>query len=64
MKSHTEVKVLEIPKCDFCSRKAFVDGRTIAGPWANMCIFHFLQYGVGLGLGKGQKLILRKEKRN
>jgi len=59
---HEEVKVFELPKCDFCAqdgkdKEAMYDGKTNIGPWANMCKEHFQQYGTGLGLGKGQKLI-------
>ena len=49
--------------CDFCDKqtgvmlatKFFVDGRTRIGPWAIMCESHFERYGVGLGIGRGQK---------
>ena len=52
--------------CDICGGKLrifgelgnrywFVDGRTIKGPWALMCISCFEAFGVGLGLGCGQK---------
>lgn len=44
-------------QCDLCHgdiAKAFVDGRTAMGPWANMCIQCHAVHGVGLGLGKGQ----------
>lgn len=34
---------------------AFVDGKTIFGPWANMCPKCHQSYGIGLGTGKGQK---------
>ena len=47
--------------CDFCGRsvrekdhRAFVDGKTIHGPWALMCIECYPDHGVGLGVGKGQ----------
>ena len=48
-------------RCDFCKmrgidRIATVDGKTQAGPWAGMCDVHFEQHGVGLGVGKGQRL--------
>jgi hypothetical protein len=33
----------------------FVDGKTKQGPWAMMAPSSFQLYGVGLGLGKGQK---------
>lgn len=57
---HTEVAVSKLPKCDFCSAVALYDGKTTMGPWANMCPRHFRTYGIGLGLGKGQKLIEKK----
>lgn len=56
---HTEVKVSELPKCDFCGETAQYDGKTRLGPWADMCSRCFKTYGVGLGLGRGQKLILK-----
>ena len=46
-----------MPKCDFCNKEAPYDSPTKYGPWANMCEYHFNLNGVGLGLGKGQKLI-------
>jgi hypothetical protein len=52
------VKVKELPKCDFCDRTAVVDGKTVFGPWAYMCIKHYQDFGVGLGLGKGQVLVV------
>jgi hypothetical protein len=62
----TEVHVDEIPLCDFCKqvgrdREAVYDGKTVFGPWADMCEEHFENLGVGLGVGRGQKLI-KKEK--
>jgi hypothetical protein len=61
----TEVIVAKLPDCDFCKQgghthPAAVDGATVLGPWANMCEEHFVQYGVGLGTGRGQRLILRE----
>lgn len=62
----TEVKVARIPDCDICKyvdrptnkiEPAAYDGKTKDGPWANMCETHFQQYGVGLGTGRGQKLV-------
>lgn len=65
MKNHTQVKVSELPQCNFCKQNPLIqfqsahyDGRTKMGPWAFMCREHFDQYGVGLGLGKGQELVL------
>lgn len=51
--------VTSLPKCDFCEKQAEYDGRTVMGPWANMCIKHFGQYGTGLGTGRGQQLEVR-----
>ena len=47
--------------CDFCrevgiEKPAKYDGKTRMGLWANMCEAHFYRYGVGLGVGKGQKV--------
>ena len=52
-------------KCDICEipiarmKAPFVDGKTLAGPWANMCVQKdggcAYAYGVGLGTGKGQR---------
>ena len=57
--SHTEVEVAQIPNCDLCGQPALYDCRTIMGPWAYLCSEHFRKIGVGLGLGKGQKLTLK-----
>lgn len=60
---HTETTVLtERPYCDVCALMgkripASVDGRTRWGSsWAYMCEPHFEIHGVGLGLGRGQRL--------
>lgn len=47
-------------KCQICpvdlsQQKYFVDGKTKQGSWALMCPLCHIMYGVGLGLGKGQK---------
>ena len=45
-------------RCDVCCTQiddVFIDGRTIYGPWANMCCACHSQIGVGFGTGKGQK---------
>ena len=67
MKNHTQVEVSKLPQCDFCKEDptvmyqgAMYDGRTRMGPWANMCQDCFKRFGVGLGLGKGQKLVLTR----
>jgi len=56
--AHTKVTVERLPKCDFCGRIARYDGRTKDGRWAYMCEGCFAIRGIGLGLGKGQELIL------
>ena len=55
--------VSKLPNCDFCAMEditepAEYDGQTKLGHWGYMCQHHFDQYGVGLGLGLGQKLVL------
>ena len=59
------VKVRRLPLCDFCFGEdlcaARYDGKTKQGSWANMCEQHFKVHGVGLGTGRGQKLLLTKE---
>ena len=46
-------------KCDLCKRditkEQFIDGRTVYGMWALMCVFCHAMYGKGLGTGFGQK---------
>jgi hypothetical protein len=46
-------------ECDLCHKKIkhWVDGKTVMGPWANMCKLCFNKYGVGIGTGKGQEYI-------
>lgn len=63
--SHKEVTVSVLPKCDLCAQEgrlidARYDAKTNMGPWANMCQRHYNTYGIGLGLGLGQKLVLKK----
>ena len=63
MKDLIEVKIDVLPACDFCkTNEAKYDGRTTLGPWAYMCQSCFRIYGVGLGLGKGQRLVLNDKK--
>lgn len=59
----TEAYVKELPNCDFCKQDNLIvdaeyDGKTVMGPWANMCAKHHVQYGTGVGTGRGQKLIV------
>lgn len=60
MGDHKSVKVASLPKCDACgnSTLAHYDCKTVFGPWANLCDAHFSEYGIGLGLGYGQELVL------
>jgi hypothetical protein len=63
-KPHTEVAVSELPDCDLCSerglkRPAQFDGRMRSGVWAYLCQEHFMASGVGLGLGNGQRLVVK-----
>lgn len=61
----TSVEVSSYPDCDIHTYQlgqpgveAHYDGKTIMGPWANMCDECFAQYGVGLGVGQGQRLVV------
>lgn len=59
-----QVEVVALPYCDFCPdfnpTEAEYDGKTTTGPWANMCKKHFATYGIGLGTGRGQRLVLKE----
>jgi len=55
-----QVEVVALPNCDFCGEVANYDARTKIGPWANMCQHCFENFGVGLWLGAGQRLVLNK----
>lgn len=59
---HTKVSVSKLPDCDFCGETAHYDGKTKQGPWGNMCESCFRKYGVGLGLGKGQELVVKESR--
>lgn len=57
----TIAQVSALPKCDICTASdAKYDAMTTRGPWAYMCQECFSDYGVGLGLGRGQELVLCK----
>ena len=63
--SHTETEIPAPVLCDFDPCKvdkvqAQYDGATAMGPWGFMCESHFQQYGMGLGLGIGQRLIVKQ----
>lgn len=57
--------VTQLPDCDIHKSlldkpgvPAAYDGKTVQGPWANMCEECFGTHGVGLGTGRGQRLIV------
>ncbi|MBT0774168.1 hypothetical protein KIH74_34805 [Kineosporia sp. J2-2] len=39
-------------------RIAQYDAKTRQGPWANLCPDCFAEHGIGLGTGKGQRLVV------
>jgi hypothetical protein len=48
--------------CDICRRSVggeFVDGKTRRGPWGNLCSACHGLYGVGFGVGRGQRYSLQ-----
>lgn len=64
----TTAVVAALPKCethtmvsprDTSEPLAAVDGKTVIGPWAMMCSSCWERIGVGLGTGRGQRLILQ-----
>lgn len=67
-KNGTVAYVAELPECDIhkfvlgdaTPVQAAYDGKTKGGPWANMCEECFPIHGVGLGLGRGQRLEVQK----
>ena len=64
MHDGTETTVPGRPLCDICAQtglttRAYYDGATRKGPWAYMCETHFADLGVGLGTGRGQRLIVK-----
>lgn len=58
--------VSEIPDCDIHKQlrgetiPAAYDGGTRLGSWAYMCEECFARFGLGLGEGCGQRLVLRE----
>jgi hypothetical protein len=58
-----KVFMATLPTCDTCPpdkpTEAAYDGKTKQGPWAYMCEPCFAEMGVGLGTGRGQRLVLR-----
>ncbi len=63
MKKYDEVTINTQVYCDFCNAPAEYDGKTkVGGMWAYMCKNCFKNFGIGLGEGKGQKLIIEEGK--
>ena len=60
-KKGTEIELSIIPKCNLCSNQAGYDARTVNGFWAYLCETCYAKYGIGLGLGRGQKIVKAKE---
>lgn len=56
----TVTELSKAPNCDFCGAIAKFDGKTTQGPWAYMCGACMKIHGVGLGMGKGQKIVVKK----
>lgn len=55
----TTVRLYQVVYCDilYCGNIARYDAKTSAGPWAYLCGNHYVEMGVGLGLGKGQRIV-------
>jgi hypothetical protein len=60
-KTNEQLIVAKLPKCNFCDEEARYDGKTIQGPWAYMCVEHYCKFGTGVGLGRGQRLVLQSD---
>lgn len=64
LQEHEYVYVDELPPCGLCVRvgratKARYDAKLcLGGAWAYVCGMHFAIYGLGLGTGLGQRLLL------
>jgi hypothetical protein len=53
-------------QCDLCQAPLdgeFVDGATVRGPWAMMCVKCHRMFGHGLGMGRGQRYELGDQDR-
>ena len=52
-------------QCEVCGRELkdeFIDGKTKVGFWATMCLACHKEFGVGLGIGRGQKFSMKEIK--
>lgn len=64
------VEILAVKQCDIHRYvmdqpgvEARYDGKTKGGPWANMCQECFNKHGIGLGTGRGQRLVVTRKGR-
>jgi hypothetical protein len=61
MDKNEMVLIDSFPDCDVCGdvEEARYDSHTKMGAWGFLCEPCFKKHGTGLGLGHGQKLVLR-----
>lgn len=62
--TNTETAVARIPMCDSYHLEdvpALYDAKTVTGQWGYLCQSCFDGHGSGLGLGLGQRLVLRED---
>lgn len=64
--SDTTVVMDDLPKCSFCASKARFDFKASWGQWSYGCTDHYVFHRMyeSLGVGKGQRLILKEEQEN
>ena len=62
MKDVRTVRLVNKVKCEYCKNIAEYDARTGIGAWCYLCQEHFERYGIGLGLGRGQKIVYDEQK--
>lgn len=57
------VRVERLHTCDLpdCRGEARYDAKTPQGPWAYLCQAHARIFGIALGMGRGQLLLLPGE---
>lgn len=44
-----------------CGQPARYDAKTRHGPWAYLCEADYAEFGIGLGTGRGQELVVEGE---
>lgn len=71
MSDLTQVQMDVIPPCDLCKwleseqrldgevQPAAYDAALVTGSWAYVCEAHMRTHGLGLGTGRGQRLVKR-----